>query len=154
MGRLSTHSKCLDFFLLSFRLGRGEVFFFCLCSQHVPFKFPMDSHQVPICSPGSQCVPQGCSQQHLALIPKSSPSQLYGWAKGGGTSSFHRIFIFVMGQSNWLIQLAIQASFFSSLGTQTPYICIYFNTNPIIVWLTTMRQKTSQIKSYLHFLKI
>jgi len=43
MGRLSMHSKRLDFFL-----GGGwkrEDFF--LCSQHVPFKFPMGSQSVP-----------------------------------------------------------------------------------------------------------
>jgi hypothetical protein len=32
--------------------GGGGFFHFCLCSQHVPFKFPMSS----------QYVPQGCSQ--------------------------------------------------------------------------------------------
>jgi hypothetical protein len=28
------------------------------------------------------------------FCPKSSPSHLYSWAKGGGTPSFHRIFYF------------------------------------------------------------
>jgi hypothetical protein len=45
MGRFSKHSKCLGFFSFKF-LGAGEDFFF-LCSQHVPFKFPMGSRQVP-----------------------------------------------------------------------------------------------------------
>ncbi len=40
----------LVFFLLSFGLGgggEGKIFFsFFVCSQHVPFKFPMGSHQV------------------------------------------------------------------------------------------------------------
>jgi len=44
MGRLSMHSKCLDFFLLSFGAG---IFSFFLCSQHVSFKFPMGSQYVP-----------------------------------------------------------------------------------------------------------
>jgi hypothetical protein len=51
MGRLIMHSKCLDFsFLLSFEKGgRGlrGFFSFFLCSQHVPFKFPMGSQYVP-----------------------------------------------------------------------------------------------------------
>jgi len=44
MGRLSMHSKCLNF-AFKFWVGGGEDFFsFFFCSQHVPFKFP-------ICSP-------------------------------------------------------------------------------------------------------
>jgi hypothetical protein len=37
MGRLSTHSKCLDFFSFQFwgKGGRG-IFSFFLCSHHVP----------------------------------------------------------------------------------------------------------------------
>ncbi len=50
-------------FLLSFFLGGGEIFFifpvFSICSLQVPNGFPS----------GSQYVPQGCSQWHLALIP-------------------------------------------------------------------------------------
>jgi len=69
MGRLSMHSKCLDFyffFLLSFDGGGGGVWFrvggwaggedfflIFLCSQNVPFKFPMGSIRFPICSLGS-----------------------------------------------------------------------------------------------------
>ncbi len=54
------HSKCLDFFSFKFWVGVREDFFFSffLCSQHVPFKFPMGSHQIlnmfpkfPMCSP-------------------------------------------------------------------------------------------------------
>jgi hypothetical protein len=41
MGRLSMHSKGLDFFLLSF--GVGDLFSFFCCSQHVPNGF----HHVP-----------------------------------------------------------------------------------------------------------
>jgi len=62
-------SKCLDFFPLGFGEGRGGgggrgaggggFFSFFLCSQHVPFKFPS----------GSQCVLEGCSQEHLTFIP-------------------------------------------------------------------------------------
>jgi hypothetical protein len=54
MARLSMHSTCLDF---SFVLNM-----FPSSSQWVPIRFS-------ICSLGSLCVPQGCSQQHLALSP-------------------------------------------------------------------------------------
>jgi hypothetical protein len=43
MGRFSMHSKCLDLFSFKFWVGGGAFF---LCSQHVNFKFPIDSHQV------------------------------------------------------------------------------------------------------------
>ncbi len=48
MGRFSMHSKCLGFFSFKFfvggRGGGGGFFPFLLCSQHVPFKWPMSSH--------------------------------------------------------------------------------------------------------------
>ncbi len=51
MRRLSMHSKCLFlnfiFFLFFFLGGGGQgggFFSFYLCSQHVPFKFPVGSH--------------------------------------------------------------------------------------------------------------
>jgi hypothetical protein len=48
MGRLSVHSKCLDFFPFKFWGGGGEDFFHFLGgSQHVPFQVPMGSQQVP-----------------------------------------------------------------------------------------------------------
>jgi len=52
MERFSMHSKCFDFFSLKFWVGatRGwgkDFFSFFLYSQHVPFKFPSCSHQVP-----------------------------------------------------------------------------------------------------------
>ncbi len=101
----------------------GGVFSsFFLCSQHVPFKFPMGSHQVPIrfiiCSLGSQCVPQRCSQKDLALIPYVLPkvlpslSQLYSWDEREAfhfsiesfiLGSLHISTFFGMGQSNWLM---------------------------------------------------
>ncbi len=99
MGRLNMRSKCLDFFSFKFWVGVGEGFFHF---SFVPNMFPSSSQWVlirfSICSLGSQCVPQGCSQYHLIycqmFCPKSSPSHLYRWAKGGGTPSFHRIFYF------------------------------------------------------------
>jgi len=57
------HSRCLDFFLLSFGWGGGgawgeDFFSFSLCSLYVRFKFSMSSHEVlnmfpkfSICSP-------------------------------------------------------------------------------------------------------
>jgi hypothetical protein len=58
MGRLSMHSKCLDFFLLSFGFGGEGGFFsffslFPTCSLQVPNGFPSDSNMFL----GSQCVP-------------------------------------------------------------------------------------------------
>jgi len=52
IGGLNMHSKSLDLFSFKFGgwgvAGVGELFFFSffLCSQHVPFKFPMDSKYV------------------------------------------------------------------------------------------------------------
>ncbi len=53
MGGLNMHSKCLVFFFFHLSFGLGEVggfFSFFLCSQHVLFKFPMDSIRFPMCS--------------------------------------------------------------------------------------------------------
>jgi hypothetical protein len=50
--------------------------------KHVPFKFS------PRVFPNSTALWSNMS------CPKSSPSHLYRWAKGGGTPSFHRIFYF------------------------------------------------------------
>jgi hypothetical protein len=51
MGRLSMHSKCLDFFAFKFGGGGGGVgkgfFSFFLRSQHVPNGFPSGSQYVP-----------------------------------------------------------------------------------------------------------
>jgi len=46
MGRLSMHSKCLEFFLSSFG-GQEDFFKNSFVPKCVPFKFPMGSHQVP-----------------------------------------------------------------------------------------------------------
>ncbi len=48
MGRLSMHSKCLDFFSFKFWVGVAEDFFsFFLCSQYVPNGFQSGSQYVP-----------------------------------------------------------------------------------------------------------
>ncbi len=112
-GRLSTHPKSLVFFPFKFWVGEeGEDFFhFFLCSQHVPFKFP-------ICSLGTQCVRQGRSQQHSPLIPyvlaKIPPLLTYIPGPKGealqlpikssilGDCAQFQLF-FVMSKSNWLI---------------------------------------------------
>ncbi len=108
--------SALIFFLLSFGWGWQRIFFhfsfvpnmFLSSSQWVPIR-------LPICSQGSQCVPNSTSLESHMFCPKSSPSHLYRWAKGGSNLSFHRIFyfrrasivsiffFFAMGQSNWLI---------------------------------------------------
>ncbi len=94
--------SALIFFLLSFGWGwvRNFIIFplfpiyslqvsngFQSGSQYVPFKFP-------ICSQGSQCVPNINSLESHMFCPMSSPSHLYRGAKGGGNPSFHRIFYF------------------------------------------------------------
>ncbi len=100
---------------------------FLSSSQHVPFKFPLGSYQVPnmfpsssqwvlirfsTCSLGSECVPQGCSQQHLPSIPYVLPKVLPFSPLYVGQRARHLIFpqnllqfqlFFAMGQSNWLI---------------------------------------------------
>jgi hypothetical protein len=44
MGRLSMNSKCIVFFSFKVWGGGGRrIFSFYLCSQHVPFKFPLGS---------------------------------------------------------------------------------------------------------------
>ncbi len=104
--RLSMHSKCLDFFSFKFFLVGGGFCSFFICSQHVPFKFP-------ICSIGSQCVLQGCAQQDLALIPyvlpkvlPFSPTQL---GQRGMHLAFHRILSIGKRLSfNFLLQWANQ----------------------------------------------
>ncbi len=119
MGRLSMHSTCLDFiFLLSFEKGgEGRGFFsFFLCSQHVPFKFPMGSHQVPNMF-------QMCSSRVFLIAPRFNPIYFaqspplltyVGGPKGEAVhlsmessilGSLHgfQLFFFVMGQSNWII---------------------------------------------------
>ncbi len=57
MGRLSMHSKCLDFiFLLSFEeggWGGGEGFFH---SSFVPNMFPMVPIRFPICGPNVEAL--------------------------------------------------------------------------------------------------
>jgi hypothetical protein len=55
--------------------------------------FPICSHQVPNGSQsGSQCVPNINSLESHMFCPKSSPSHLYSWAKGGGNPLFRKIF--------------------------------------------------------------
>ncbi len=101
MWGLSIHSKCLKFFSFKFWVGLGEDFFsFFLCSQYVPFKFPMGSHQVPNMF---SRFPMLCSPKVFPIAPHfnpicfaQSPPLLthIGWAKGEGTPSFHRIIYF------------------------------------------------------------
>jgi hypothetical protein len=72
---LACTQSALIFKILSFVWVGGGFFTFFLCSQHVPFKFPMASHQAPmgfpICSLGSQCVPQYVPQiaHHIIRDP-------------------------------------------------------------------------------------
>ncbi len=114
MGRLSMHSKCLDFSPFKFWVGGAGLFFifplFPTWSLQVPNGFP-------ICFLGSQCIPQGCSQQHLALIPYVLPKVLpFSPIQVGQRGALHLSiessilgslysfnFFFAIGQSNSLI---------------------------------------------------
>jgi hypothetical protein len=98
MGRLSMHSKCLDFFSFSFvpkmfpssSQWVPKMFVrFPMCSLRV---FPIAPHFNPIC------------------FAQSPPLLTYRWAKGKGRwriTSFHRIFYFGEPQlffwGRWLI---------------------------------------------------
>jgi len=96
MGRLSMHSKCLDFFPFKFWVGVGERgedlshFFF------VPNMFSSSSQYVPyVPNVFPKGVPNSTSLNPICFAKKSSPSLLYiGGPKGRSTSSFHRIFYF------------------------------------------------------------
>jgi hypothetical protein len=80
MGRLSMHSKCLDFFPFKFWVGVGE-------------RGEDLSHQVPNVFPKG--VLNSTSLNPICFAQKSSPSLLYiGGPKGLSISSFHRIFYF------------------------------------------------------------
>jgi hypothetical protein len=114
--RLSMHSKCLALFSFKFWFGGRERFFlFSLCSQHVPIKFSMGSHQVPSMFLGFPM----CSPRVFPLAPHfnpicfaASPPLLTYRTAGhsifplkllylGSLHSFN--LFFAMGQSNWLI---------------------------------------------------
>jgi hypothetical protein len=116
--------RALIFFLLGFGFwggrGGGDGFFsFFLCSQHVPFKFPMGSHQVlnmfprfPMCSP--RVFPIAPPFNPICFA--RSPPLLTYIAGGQKVSqfilplnllylgSFHNFnFFLAIRQSNWLI---------------------------------------------------
>ncbi len=86
MGRLSMHSKCLDFF--SFNLGgRGWEDFFHF--SFVLSMFPSSSQyvlQVPNVFPKG--VPNITLLESHRFCPKSSPSHRYRWDEGGKHSIF------------------------------------------------------------------
>jgi hypothetical protein len=80
--------SALLYFLLSFGFGvRGGFFSFFLCSQHVPLKFSMGSHQVPnmflrfsMCSPRVFSIAPHFNPICFAASP---PLLIYiGWPKG------------------------------------------------------------------------
>jgi hypothetical protein len=109
MGRLSIHSKCLEFFLKKFWVGGwggGDFFLFLLFpsgSHYVPYVlnvfprvFPIAPRFNPICfaqSPPLLTYIAGAKGEALHLSIESSIL--------GRLHSFN--FFFVMGESNWLI---------------------------------------------------
>jgi hypothetical protein len=94
MGRLKACTRgTLNFFLLSLGgggggWGGGRIFF------HFPFVPNIFLSSSQKCSLSSQCVPNSTLLLSHMFCPKSSPSRLYRWAKGGGTQAFNRIFYF------------------------------------------------------------
>jgi hypothetical protein len=117
VGRLSMHSKCLDFFSFNLWVGGGSGGFlsFFLCSQHVPFKFPMDSHQVlnvflmfPMCSsrvfpiaPWFNPIYFAESPLLLTYIHGPKGEAIYCSMESSILGSLHSFNFFVMGQSNF-----------------------------------------------------
>jgi hypothetical protein len=70
MGRLNMHSKCLALFSFKFWVwGKGRIFSFFHCSQHVPLKFSMGSHQVPSMFPRFPM----CSPRVFQIAPHFNP---------------------------------------------------------------------------------
>jgi hypothetical protein len=62
---------------------------FPMCSHYVPFKFPIGSHQVQICSPSSQCVLNSTSLLSHSLFSKCCPPSTYiGGQKGRNSTLF------------------------------------------------------------------
>jgi hypothetical protein len=82
MGRLSMHSKCLDFIFLSFK-GGGRIFFnfplFPTCSLQVPIRFPMCSPRVFPIAPHFNPICFAQSSPLLTYIggPKGEALHLY-----------------------------------------------------------------------------
>ncbi len=124
MGRLSMHSKCLDFFSFKFWCG-GGFFTFFLCSHHVPFAFPSGSHSVP----------------------KFLPLPLLAQAKNGQTNSFaNRNFMQAMGRlsmHSWLIQIF---SFFLS-GGWGQGVFVFFSLVPNLFPSSSQVPKVLQMRS-------
>jgi hypothetical protein len=86
--------SALILFILSFGLGRGAAKDFF---PFVPLKFPMSSHQVPNMFPRfpifSPRVLPITPHSNSICFAQSPPLLTYTCGpKGGGTSSFHRIF--------------------------------------------------------------
>jgi hypothetical protein len=115
MGRLSMHSKCLDFFSFKF-WGGGSFFFFLLfpsSSLHVPngvHHVPKMFYMSPMCSPKVFPI---TPRFNPICFAQSPPLLTYIGGPKGVAPSFHRIFyfgeppqfqlFFAMGQSNCLI---------------------------------------------------
>ncbi len=107
VGRLSMHSKCLDFFLGGGGEEGGFFPLFSTCSHHVPNMFPMFS----MCSPrvllraprfNPLCFAQ--SPPLLTYIGGPNGEALHLSMESSILGSLHSFnFFVVMGQSNWLI---------------------------------------------------
>jgi hypothetical protein len=107
-----------DFFLFSFVPNM-----FPSCFQWVPIRFP-------ICSLVFQCVPQWCSQYHLALIPYVSSKVLlltYLCGPKGYVSSKVLLLKYLCGPKGEAFHLSIE----SSILGEPPYFQLFFCHGPI-----------------------
>ncbi len=88
------HSRCLDFFLLSFGWGVRDFFHF----SFVPNMFPSRSQM------GSQCVFQGCSQiaPHFNPISLGQSPPLFTYVGRPKGEALHlSIESFILGEPPW-----------------------------------------------------
>ncbi len=86
------------------KLSKGFFFFFFFLKSLVPIKFP-------ICSLSSQCVPQGCSKQHLALIPYVLPKVM------------PPLLTYMAGPKGKALQISIESSIMGGASIVTTFFC-------------------------------
>jgi hypothetical protein len=108
MGRLSLHSKCLDFFSFKFWMGGGGGFFFPF--SFVPNMFPSSSQWVPKIPNVFPIAPRFdpiCFAQTpplLTYIVGPKEEALHIFIESSILGSLHKFnLFFAMSQSNWLI---------------------------------------------------
>jgi len=109
------HSKCLALFSFKFWVlgGREDFFLFSFVPNMFPSCFQWVPIRFPICSLVFQCVPQWCSQYHLALIPYVLLKVL--------------LLTYLCGPKGEAFHLSIE----SSILGEPPYFQLFFCHGPI-----------------------